>query len=193
MQFRALGTLEVLDDAGRPVDVGGAQPRSVLAALLAAEHQVVSIDALVEAVWRDEPPPSAAATLQSYISRLRRQFDEAAPLLREATGYRLVAGADHVDFRRFEAQVGAGRALLEDGQLIEARTVLTDALALWRGDAFADFPDLELVTGPARRLDELRLAALDDRITADLDLGRHAVVIGELTELVGLHPRSTSQ
>jgi DNA-binding SARP family transcriptional activator/tetratricopeptide (TPR) repeat protein len=188
VEFRALGPLEVLDDTGRPVDLGGAQPRKLMAALLAAEDHVVAVDALVEAVWRGDPPPSAAGTLQSYVSRLRRRLGDAAPLVREAVGYRLVTGPDIVDFRRFEVRAGEGRALLDANRLADARSVLADALALWRGAAFADFADVDLVTGPARRLEELRLTALDDRITADLRLGRHSLVIGELRELVGAHP-----
>ena len=108
MRFGLLGSLEVVDDDGTPVDVGGAQPRTVLALLLAANGRVVPVDTLLDALWGDDPPPSAAGTVQSYISRLRRSLEPvrapgaaATVLVREPPGYRLAVDAAAVDARRF--------------------------------------------------------------------------------------------
>jgi DNA-binding SARP family transcriptional activator len=195
MRFGLLGTLEVTDRTGAPVDVGGTQPRTVLALLLAASGQLVAADTLVDVIWGDDPPESAAGTVQSYISRLRRTLEpERAPrdpprlLLFEPPGYRLQVAEDDVDFRRFERLVERGRAKLEAGRLDEGRRTLLDADALWRGPALMEFLDHEFARGLAARLEERRLSALDDRIDAELRLGRHTGVVAELTELVGRFP-----
>jgi DNA-binding SARP family transcriptional activator/tetratricopeptide (TPR) repeat protein len=192
VRLAALGPLEVVDAAGEPIDVGGAQPRLVLAAQLSARGNAVSVDALIDALWRDDPPRSAEGTLQSYVSRLRRRLGNDAALLRDPVGYRLVVDADAVDFRRFEMLADQGRTLLREGRVADARRVLADGLALWRGPAFAEFGDVEIVATLARGLDELRLGAIDDRVAADLALGRHAAVIGEVTQLVAQHPLQES-
>jgi DNA-binding SARP family transcriptional activator/tetratricopeptide (TPR) repeat protein len=195
VRFGLLGSLEVADDAGAPVDVGGAQPRTVLALLLGAAGRVVTGDALVDALWPDEPPPSAAGTIQSYISRLRRALEPvrgrgapATVLVREPAGYRLAVDAEAVDFRRFEHLADEGRALLAAGRAAEGRDALVAADALWRGPALVEFGDVEPLVGLATRLEERRLAAAEERVAADLALGRHAAVVGELTGLVAAHP-----
>src|SRR5688572_18266451 len=145
MRFGLLGTLEVIDDAGAPIDLGGAQPRTLLAMLLAASGRVVSLDAIVDTLWGDNAPESAAGTIQSYVSRLRRSLEpgraprEAARLLVwDPPGYRLAVPADDVDFRRFEALADTGRDLLDRDQADEARRVLLEADALWRGPALLE-------------------------------------------------------
>jgi DNA-binding SARP family transcriptional activator len=195
MRFGLLGTLEVIDDMGAPVELGGSQPRTVLAVLLAAGTQLVTADALVDVVWGENPPDSAAGTVQSYISRLRRTLEPArAPrdpprvLQWEPPGYRLQVPAEDVDFRRFERLAEQGRNALDCGDLEGARRTLLEADALWRGPALLEFLDHEFARGMAARLEERRMAALDDRIEAELRLGRHAVAVGELTELVGRYP-----
>jgi DNA-binding SARP family transcriptional activator len=195
MKFGLLGTLEVTADDGSPVDLGGAQPRAVLALLVAAGGQLVPADTLIDAVWGEDPPESAAGTVQSYVSRLRRSLEpERAPrdpprvLVYEPPGYRLQVAAEDVDFRRFERLAEQGRNELEAGQLDAARRTLLEADALWRGPALLEFLDHEFARGMAARLEERRMAALDDRIEAELRLGRHAAAIGELTELVGRYP-----
>ena len=195
MRFGVLGTLEVLDDEGGPVDLGGPQARTVLALLLAAAGRVVPAEAVVDALWGDDPPSSAAGTLQSYIHRLRRALephraprDQAKVLLWEPPGYRLDVDDDHVDFRRFERLAGEGRSLLEAGSAEAARRVLLDADALWRGPALLEYADHEFARGLATRLEERRVAALEDRFEADLLLGRHGAAVGELTELVAANP-----
>lgn len=195
MRYGLLGTLEVVADGGEPVELGGAQSRMVLAVLLAAAGRVVPADVLIDELWGEEPPSSAAGTLQSYVSRLRRALEpareagvQAKVLVREAPGYRIDVDPEAVDFRRFERLAGEGRALLDEGRYEEARSVLVEADALWRGPALLEYLDHEFARGLATRLEERRLSALEDRLDADLRLGRHAAVVGELTQLVDQHP-----
>ena len=124
MRFGLLGPLEVIDDHGRAVDLGGLQARTVLAVLLVAGGRLVTVDTLLDVVWGDQPPPSAAGTLQSYVSRLRRRFGEGAQLLWEPPGYRLAVQPADVDFRRFEALADEGRALLAAGRTTDAADTL---------------------------------------------------------------------
>jgi DNA-binding SARP family transcriptional activator len=187
MHYRVLGPLEVSDDEGRRVDVGGRQPRVLLAVLLVAGGRRVTVDALADAIWGEEPPASAMGTLQSYVSRLRRRLG-AEQLTWDDAGYQLDVAGQQVDARRFEALAEEGRALLAAGRPEEARAVLAEAEALWRGPALADFADLEFAMGPAARLEQRRLSAIEDRLAADLALGRHASVVGELAELVSANP-----
>src|SRR5213078_2229191 len=128
MRFGLLGPLEMRDGAGAPVAIGGPQQRLVLAMLLAAGGRLVTADALAQELWGDDPPASAAGTLQSYISRLRRALE--GTLVWEEPGYRLDVGAGDVDFRRFEDLVTEGLALLDNGDLKGGRQVLVDADAL---------------------------------------------------------------
>ncbi|HVL05264.1 MAG TPA: BTAD domain-containing putative transcriptional regulator [Acidimicrobiales bacterium] len=187
VDYRLLGPLEVVDGDGRRVDIGGRQPRILLAVLLVAGGRRVTVDALADAIWSGEPPASATGTVQSYVSRLRRRLGP-RHLTWDEAGYQLQVAAGQVDARRFEALAEEGRALLAAGRAEEARAVLADAEALWRGPALADFAHLEFAMGPAARLEQRRLAAIEDRLGADLALGRHAAAIGELAELVGANP-----
>ncbi|HEX2118595.1 MAG TPA: BTAD domain-containing putative transcriptional regulator, partial [Acidimicrobiales bacterium] len=195
MQFGLLGSLAVLDDAGRPLDLGGNQSRMVLAVLLAAGGRVVTAESLVDTLWGENPPASAPGTLQSYVSRLRRELEpgrgrgEDARLLRwEPPGYRLAVDPGDVDFRRFEALADEGRARLAADRPAEARDVLLQADALWRGPALVEYRDKEFALGLVARLEDRRIAATEDRIAAELALGHHAAVVGELAELVKAHP-----
>jgi DNA-binding SARP family transcriptional activator len=194
VQFRLLGGLEVVDDEGVLIDVGGAQLKTVLAALVAACGRVVTTDALVDAIWGDTPPASATGTLQTYVSRLRRALGRgsrgaASGILRfEPPGYRLGVKGDDVDFVRFEALADEGRDLLVGGDPAAARKTLLEAEALWRGPALAEYRDRDFATGLATRLEERRAAALEDRVSAELALGRHAALVGELNELVRASP-----
>jgi DNA-binding SARP family transcriptional activator len=187
MHYRVLGPLEVIDDDGQRVDVGGRQPRVLLAVLLVAGGRRVTVDALADAIWGEEPPASATGTLQSYVSRLRRRLG-AEQLTWDDAGYQLDVAPEQVDARRFEALAEEGRSLLAAGRLEEARAALGEAEALWRGPALADFADHEFAMGPAARLEQRRLSAIEDRLAADLALGRHASAIGELAELVKASP-----
>ncbi len=193
VRFRLLGTLEVVVD-GRVTEVGG-QSRTVLATLLVAAGQVVTVDSLLDVLWGDDPPSSAAGTLQSYVSRLRRilepgrsRGDAPSVLVWDPPGYRLDVASDHVDFRLFESRAEEGRALLDAEDAAAARAVLSEAIDLWRGPALLEFADQDFARGVAVRLEQRRLVALEDRIAADLRLGRHAAVVAELNERVAGHP-----
>jgi DNA-binding SARP family transcriptional activator len=165
------------------------QPRVVLALLVAAEGRIVATDTLVDVVWPDEPPVSASGTLQTYVSRLRKSLAAVgASIVREPAGYRLEVDRDEVDLYRFEALADAGRAALDAGDAPTARRMLTEAADLWRGPALLEVRDRQQIAGLARRLDERRLAVLEDRFAADLMLGRHAAVAGELAQAVDDHP-----
>jgi DNA-binding SARP family transcriptional activator len=195
LQFGVLGPLEVVDDDGTPVDLGGTQPRTVLALLLTSVGRVVNTDVILDAVWGEAPPASAPGTLQSYVSRLRRALepdrlrgDSPKVLTFEPPGYRLSVDREHVDYLRFEALADAGREQLAARRFAEARSTLLDADARWRGPALAEHRDHEFAVGLIARLEARRLAALEDRMAAELELGNHAAVIGELAELVNAHP-----
>ena len=146
MRYGLLGNLEVRRDDGTLADLGGIQPRRVLALLLAASGRVVPVDAVIDELWGDDVPASASGTLQSYISRLRRAIDpertgSGQVLAWEPPGYRLEVPADEVDFRRFERLAREGRELLDDGRPAEALDRLTEADGLWRGAALVEFAD----------------------------------------------------
>lgn len=185
-----LGPLEATTDSGQAIDVGGRQPRVVLAALVAAEGRPVTAAALIETIWGDEPPASATGTLQTYVSRLRRKLDgEGGPTLAfDDAGYRLDLAGHTVDVQRFEALAAAGHQRLEAGEPAAARELLAEALTLWRGPALVDLADDPASIARAGALEERRLAVLEQRIGADLALGRHAHVVGELQGLVAEHP-----
>lgn len=187
MQFGLLGPLLVLDDDGEPVDLGGRQPRTVLAVLLASASRPVSVDALVDAVWGEHPPATATGTLQSYVSRMRRRLGRGVVVWDEA-GYRLDVTPEQVDHLRFERLADEGRTLLDRGELERAREVLVEAESLWRGPALAEFGDLDVAAGLVTRLEQRRLDTIQNRIDADLALGRHATVVGEASELVAAEP-----
>jgi DNA-binding SARP family transcriptional activator len=194
VDFRLLGNLEVASDGG-VVDVGGTQPRTVLAMLLVAGGRVVPAESIIEALWGQNPPDSAAGTLQSYVSRLRRALvpggprGEAARMLAwDPPGYKLVVGSTALDTRRFETMADQGRGMLLAGDYAGARDMLAAALELWRGPALLEFAHLDFAWGFAAKLEERRLIATEDRIDADLRLGRHAAVVGELGELIAAHP-----
>ena len=195
MQFRVLGPVEVVGPEGQPIDIGGSQPRALLAMLLVAGDRVVPVDAIIDRLWPQSQPASATSTLQSYVSRLRRALDPHRPagsesklLAWESSGYRLRVEDDSVDFVQFERGADLGRALLADGDATRARDALDRALGLWRGAALGELADQPWARGIATRLDERRLAALEDRIRADLLLCRHDVVVAELADLIDEHP-----
>ncbi|MBN2622984.1 MAG: AAA family ATPase, partial [Acidimicrobiales bacterium] len=194
MEFRLLGNLEVVD-AGAPVDIGGTQPRTVLAMLLVAGGRVVPAESIIDALWGQEPPTSAAGTLQSYVSRLRRALapggargEGARVLVWDPPGYRLVVDPDALDSHRFGDLADRGRALLDAGDPAGARALLDEAMALWRGPALLEFSHLDFAWGLAAKLEERKLVVAEDRADADLRLGRHDAAIGELGELVAAHP-----
>jgi class 3 adenylate cyclase/tetratricopeptide (TPR) repeat protein len=172
MEFRVLGPLEVVE-GGRAVDLGGAKQRALLALLAINANRVVSRDRLVEALWEDEPPETAAKALQVYVSQLRKQLGRER-LETGSNGYLLRVDPDELDVARFQRLHESGRP--------------DAALALWRGDPLADFAEQRFAQPEIARLQELRLSCIEQRIERDLVEGRHAELIAELDALVREHP-----
>ena len=188
VDFRILGQLEVVDD-GTPIEVGSPRQRALLARLLISANEIVSTDRLVDDLWTSDPPETARHTLHVYVSRLRKAFgDQGGRLQHEDPGYRLTVETDELDASRFVALAADGRAARARGDPEGAAASLSDALLLWRGPALADVADEPFARGELARLEELRLDALEDRLWADLALGRHNEVVEELRELTARHP-----
>ena len=192
MDFRILGPLEVADGE-RLLPLGGGKQRALLAVLLLHRNEVVSTDRLIDDLWRDDPPATAAKIVQNSVSQLRRALLGAgqtgeAVLVTSGHGYALRVRPGELDVDRFEQLLDAGRRALATGAPEEARDRFRDALALWRGPALADFAFEDFAQGEIARLEERRLAAVEERIEADLALGRHADLVGELEALAARHP-----
>ena len=187
LELRLLGPVRAAR-AGREISLGGPKQRAVLALLLLDAGRVVPADHLVEAVWRGSPPPGAAKTLRSYVSRLRALLGPDAALVARGGGYVITADPGQVDAGRFERLMAAGQAALGAGEVAAAAGRFREALALWRGRALADVCEVEPLALESARLEELRLAAVEGRVEADLALGRHAEVTGELECLVAEYP-----
>ncbi len=189
LEFCLLGPL-LVRRKGTLVPVQQGKQRAVLAALVLRAGTRVSVDEFAEILWGSEPPPSARATIQNYVMRLRKALG-AADGSRIATrpgGYLLRADAAEVDVTRFEALLGTARAAARDGAWDTAAAAAGAALELWRGDPLADVDCELLAVREVPRLAELRLQAQETRIEADLHLGRHAEVIAELGRLTAVHP-----
>ena len=189
MEFRVLGTVGISDGDGL-LPLGGGMPRRLLAVLLAYRNSVVSIDRLVEILW-DDPPETAGATLQSYVSRLRRFVELGqgrATLVNRAPGYILEVPDALVDAGRFQAGLAQGQALLEHDPYSRARPARGGAGRVARRHAYAEFADSEWIRPEAIHLEELRLVALDAAIDAELRIGRHQEVVGQLEALLVEHP-----
>lgn len=186
VEFRVLGPVEAVRE-DTPVRLGGRRQRWLLALLLVEPGRTVSIDRLIDELWQGRPPGGAGGTLRVYVSRLRSALGGATPVARPP-GYVIDIEAEHFDAWRFERLSSEGREALGRGAAGLAAERLAAALALWRGPAFADVRDDGVIADEARRLDELRLAALEDRVEADLALGRYASLAPELELLVSDHP-----
>ena len=186
-EVRLLGPVQVVR-SGCEVGLGGPRPRAVLALLVLEAGRVVPAGRLVEEVWRSSPPPGAAKTLRSYVSRLRALLTPDAALAARGGGYVLGLDPEMVDAVRFEQLVGAGQAVLSGGEAAAAAGRFRQALGLWRGRALADVCEVEPLAREAARLEELRLAAVEGRIEADIAVGLHAEVSGELEGLVAEYP-----
>jgi YVTN family beta-propeller protein len=184
-RFRILGEVEAL--AGeRALDLGGRKPTALLALLLLNAGNVVSTDRLVDELWGDEPPRTARKSLQVHVSRLRRELGEEM-LETRPHGYALRVERGQVDLHRFEDLLERGRAALAAGEERHAATLLREALVVWRGEPLAGLEE-PFARAASARLEDLRLAAVEARIEADLALGRHASLVGELDALVAEHP-----
>jgi DNA-binding SARP family transcriptional activator/pimeloyl-ACP methyl ester carboxylesterase len=190
VQFHVLGPLEVIH-GGRPVAVGGARTRAVLAILLIDANRVVAADRLVDELWSEHGQERGAANLQVRLSELRRALrsaGEADRLVTRPPGYVLHATADELDVLKFEELVSAGRAAIADGDPAQAVELLDRSLGLWRGPALADVGDGGFARAERARLEEQRLGALESRIEAQLECARHNEVLAELETLTAAHP-----
>lgn len=189
-EFLLLGQLAVHGPGGYPCQVPGARLRGLLALLALDAGRMVTTDRLIASLWEDTPPANAANALQSLVSRLRRALPAElhAPIESEPAGYRLAVDPARVDAHRFAALAETGRRELARGDAAPAAGTLRTALALWRGPALAGLADLEFARGQAARLAELRLAALEDRIGADLALGEYGGLVAELEQLTTAYP-----
>src|SRR5829696_4230255 len=184
-EYRLLGPLEVVH-RGEAVPTGGQRKRALLARLLLEANRTVSIDALVDALWGERVPATAVKMVHIYVSQLRKVLPSGA-LQTRPPGYRLEVAPEAVDLLRFERLRKEGRDALADGDADTAAERLSAACALWRGPALAEFTEPFAATAAAH-LDELRLLAVEDRVDAELALGRHRDVAGELQALVASHP-----
>jgi DNA-binding SARP family transcriptional activator len=186
MKFRILGPLEVEDD-GRELALGGPKPRALLAVLLLHPNEVVPADRLIDELWSGDSGEGGAGALRVNVARLRKALPEGV-LTTRSPGYSIRVAPDELDLHRFERLVDEGRGLLARGLAADASQRLREALSLWRGPALADFAYESFAQPAIARLDEIRLAATELRIEADLALGRHDELVGELEALVGEHP-----
>jgi len=186
VEFRVLGPLEASVD-GRPAELGGARQRAVLAILLATPGEVVPASRLIDDVWGEDPPGTAANLLQGCVSHLRRALGKDAIETR-GSGYAVVADEGALDLALFERHAGAGARELSAGRPEAAAGELRAALALWRGPALADLADEPFARPIAARLDELRLAAQERALEADLARGLASEVAAELESLVAKQP-----
>jgi peptide/nickel transport system substrate-binding protein len=191
VEFTVLGALALAHE-GRQVPLGSRKQRAVLAILLLRANEVVAADALIDELWGEHPPPSATHTLQVYVSRLRAGLRAGgAPqdiLVTRPPGYMLRVGFHELDLDRFEHLAAQGRRALDAGSPERAADKLREALVMWRGAPLADLAFEPFARVDVERLEERRLAALEDRIEADLALGRHDALIAELKGLVERHP-----
>ena len=181
MEFRILGSMEVLDGPRRARLPAG-RGRAVLAMLVLHAGEVVPADRLIDELWGEHPPPTASTALQGLVSKLRKQLGQAT-LETVGGGYRLAAQPDDVDALLFAKLLERAHSAVRD----ERSRLLTQALKLWRGPALADFTYEPFAQRDIAALEELRLAAVEDRIDADLDLGRTGLV-AELEKLIPAHP-----
>jgi class 3 adenylate cyclase len=189
LELGLLGPLQVRSE-GCAVAVGGSRERAVLTRLVLSANQVVPLETLADDLWAGHPPDGAAQALWVYVSRLRKALREhggEGMLVTRAPGYALEIDLTALDSTRFEALVAEARAR-GCGDPAGAAQRYREALALWRGPALADVADLPFARGEAGRLEEARLAALEERIDADLACGRHGELIGELAGLTRSHP-----
>jgi len=194
VSFGILGPLEA-KRCGTLVDLGPPKQKAVLAVLLISANQVVSLDRLIEMLWGMDVPARAHGSLQAYIHNLRKVIEpnravrsHAHVLVTQPPGYVLLVGPDELDATRFEYLVAQGHRLLTQAHPAGAKQHLSEAMALWRGAALAEFAFEQFAQPEAARLEQIRMAAHEDLLEAELALGNHAAVVGEITVAVGEHP-----
>ena len=193
MEFRILGPLEVTDQ-GHELPLAGSKQRALLAILLLHANEVVSSDRLIDELWGEQPPPSAAKSLQAHVSRLRQSLHGVggtspdSVIVTRGRGYLIRVGPHQLDRADFESLLEEGTNALADGSPERAAELLREALGLWRGAPLADFAYEAFAQAEIAHLEELRVTAVEQRIEAELALGHHSQEIGELETLVGQHP-----
>ena len=188
--FRLLGPLEACA-GGRAIDIGGLKQRALLAMLLLRANEPVPRGVLIHQLWDENPPAGARHSLEVYVSRLRKALDVVAEepvVLTRPGAYLLRIAAEQLDVNRFERLAGQGRQALAANAPKRAAANFREALALWRGAPLADLGDEPFAQAEIARLEELRISLIEDRIEADLALGRHADVIPEIEALIAAHP-----
>ena len=187
LEFRVLGPLEVVAD-GDPVRLGGPRQRATLAILLLNANRVVPVERLADDLYAGRPPVSAVTQVQRQVSELRRALGSAAAIETRPPGYTLRVRDDDFDLARFERLTAEAERARSRDDAGAAAALLREALDLWRGPPLADLAYESFAAAACERLEELRLAALEERIDADLSLGRHATLVAELEALVTEHP-----
>jgi DNA-binding SARP family transcriptional activator len=181
--------MEVVDAGGRAIGLSSKRERTVLAALATRPGQVVAADGLIEMVWGDAAPATAAHAVQVHVSSLRKLLGGTpSPLVTRAPGYLLQLAPGQLDAERFEQLAARGRAALATGELDRASSSLHEALRLWRGDAYADVEWERFAQPEVRRLDELRLATEEDLIEAELFAGNIENALARLEQYVTAEP-----
>jgi DNA-binding SARP family transcriptional activator len=186
LEFRILGPLEVVGDDG-PIALGGPKQRATLAILLLDANRVVSVERLADGLYSGAAPVTAVTQVQRQISELRKILGASAIETR-APGYVLRLAPEQLDLERFERSAEEANRALDAGDPQSATSLLEDALELWRGPPLADLPHEHFAQISIERLEEIRLAAVEQRVAADLALGRHGELVGKLEELVAAHP-----
>lgn len=196
MDFRFLGPLEVCD-GDRTVRLGANKQRALLAILLLHPNEPVSADRLIDDLWGERPPPTALTSLRAYVSRLRKALDDNGDarvarlegvLVTRGRGYSVCVAPGELDLDRFRVLVEDGREALAAGDAEGAAGILRRGLAVWRGPPLSDFTYEPFAQPAIAQLQELHLGALEERVEADLALGRDRELVGELTSLVGQNP-----
>jgi predicted ATPase/DNA-binding SARP family transcriptional activator len=186
MEIRVLGAVELVGTEG-PVRLA-AMPRRLLAALVADRGRTRSVDVLVEALWGERPPSEAGKAVQLYVSRLRKRLPEGVRIRTDSSGYAIELEDEALDAARFELLLMEARAASHEGDTSLALSRLDQALSLWRGSAFGELAYEDFARAEAERLEELRLAALEEHSEMQLRLGQHAGMVGQLRELAVAHP-----
>ena len=193
MEFRILGPIEVVEGS-RSLPLGGAKQQALLAVLVLNANRAVSTDRLTDALWGERAPEGAAHTVQVFVSQLRKALrvdgerSSEEMLVTQGRGYVLRTEPERVDLYRFEALIDQGRKALVDRDPAGASALLREALDLWRGPPLAGLEDEPFAQPHIARIEDLRLTAVEDRIEADLAMGRHAELVGELQALVSEFP-----
>ena len=187
LEFRILGPLEVVGEDG-PIRLGGPRQRATLAILLLNANRVLSIERLADDLYAGRPPVTAVTQVARQVSELRKALGPEARIETRPPGYVIRLAPEQLDLRRFERGGEEASRALERGDAEVAFERQREALALWRGDPLADLADEAFARVAIERLEEIRLAALEQRIEAELVLGRHRELVAELEELAAEHP-----